>query len=184
MRSKIFITITLLSFTILIAACGGSQSDPGSNKTNTNANANNAQTANKAAETTGNAAPTLTPVYKAYCEALEKKDDAAIRKVLSAETLKSIEQQMKDDKLKSISEYFKDENITTKLCEVKNETIKGDEAVATIVAQPYPNGIEIVFVKEGGEWKLTTRSPILNMKTESEPTAANSTDAPATGDKK
>lgn len=172
MELKNILLIAVLSFSILAAACGGSQNAPNTNGSAQTSNVSNS-TANKTEAIEGNAAPTLTPVYKAYCEAMEKKDDAGLRKVLASETIKVHERDMKEMKVKTIAELLKDENVTTKLCEVRNEKINGDEAVATIISDPYPKGIEVIFVKENGEWKLTTRSPVLNMKTETEPSGSS-----------
>ena len=66
---------------------------------------------------------------------------------------------MKADKIKSLTDYLSDEKVTSELCEIYNERITGDRAVATIKTVSYPNSVDIVFVKENGEWKLTTDSP-------------------------
>ena len=54
--------------------------------------------------------------------------------------------------------------------------ITGDKAVAEIRADPYPNGIKIEFVKEGGEWKITNRSPSVGEKPKDNNPAGPSTD--------
>lgn len=51
-----------------------------------------------------------------------------------------------------------------KICEIRNEKITGDSAVAEIRADWCPNGVKIVFVKENGEWKITNGSPDLDRK--------------------
>lgn len=160
MKSRNFIFLTITAAAIFAVGCGGSA-------TNTANNANTAPVANANTapkDENANAAPTLTPVFKAYCEAMVRKDEAALRKIYSAETLKYIESEMKADKIPTLLKYLEDEQMTGKLCEVKNEKITGDKATAKIVADPYPNGIEIEFVKEGGEWKITNRSPSVGEK--------------------
>ena len=75
------------------------------------------------------------------------------------ETIKLFESQMKEDKIKTLVKFLETDEISGKICEVRNEQITGDTAVAEIRADPYPNGLKVVFVKENGEWKMTNKSP-------------------------
>ncbi|MFM9903392.1 MAG: nuclear transport factor 2 family protein [Pyrinomonadaceae bacterium] len=176
MRREIFVLFLTLLSSVFIAACGGTAT-VNSNNGNTNTavvNSNNPLAVKTPTpETTTNNAPTLTPVFKAYCAAMIKKDEAALRKIYSSDTIKDFEQQMKEDKIKSLTKFLEDDAVSDKLCEVRNEVVTGDSAVAEIRADSYPNGIKIVFVKENGEWKMTNRSPALDLKQ----TAANSNKA-------
>jgi len=163
MRRSILFSIVAAS--IFVTACGGPSAT--NNTANTgNANTSNGNTGDVLAvktptpEQTTNNAPTLTPVFKSFCDAVNKKDEAALRKIYSADALKSIEQQMKTNNIKTLTEYLEDDKYKT-TCEVRNEQINGDQAVAEIRGDTYPNGIKIIFVKENGEWKLTTRSPAI-----------------------
>ena len=160
--------IFLLVVAALAVACGG----PGvsnNSSTTTNGNTANANTDSVLAvktptpEQTTNNAPTLTPVFKAFCEAVNKKDDSGLRKVLSTDALKNIQQQMKMNNIKTLSEYFEDDKFKT-TCEARNEQINGDQAVAEIRGDTYPNGIKMIFVRENNEWKLTNKSPTQDMK--------------------
>ena len=171
--------VLFFAFTLFIAACGGGTTPPNANGGNSNAaggNSNNPlAVTTPTPETTTNNAPTFTPVFKAYCDAMVKKDEAALRKIYSSDTIKDFEEQMKADKIKSLMKFLEDDAVSGKLCEVRNEQIKGDEAVAEIRADSYPNGIKVVFVKEVGEWKLTNRSPAIDSvkQTATNPPAAN-----------
>jgi len=164
MRNAIFLSLLTAVAILAIACSGGGVSNNSS--TITNANTANVNTNNPLViptptpEQTTNNAPTLTPVFKAFCDAVNKKDDAGLRKVLSSDALTSIQQQMKQQNVKTLSAYFEDDKYKT-TCEVRNEQITGDQAVAEIRGDSYPNGIKMVFVKEGGEWKLTNRSPAI-----------------------
>ena len=158
-----YLIIFLISISIALAGCGSD--------TAVNTNTGNANTANTAKANTNspvavttptpdsvtNNAPTLTPVYKAYCAAVVKKDEAAIRKYFTADTLKSFEEGMKDENIKKLSEYV--DKVTNEVCEVSNERIKGDKAVAKVKTVSYPNGFEVLFVNEGGEWKMSNLDP-------------------------
>jgi hypothetical protein len=170
--------IILLS-SFALAGCGGAV-ETGTNNTtsvnknvpvnlsNTNAVNNNdsgplaVQTATPAPTT--NNAPTLTPVYKAYCAAMEKKDEAALRRIYSTDTIRDFEKKMKAMGIKSLIEYLEDDKASTGLCEVRNEKIEGDTATAEVKTTGYPNGLVAVFVKENGEWKLTNRRPEGSLK--------------------
>ena len=114
-------------------------------------------------EQTTNNAPTLSPVFVAYCTAMEKKDEAGIRKVYSKDTLADFEKQMKEEGAKSLVEFLSIDQVTTALCEVRNQVITGDTAVATVRTAGMPQGnVKVVFVKEGNDWKITNRSPDLD----------------------
>ena len=145
---------------------GGGTTQPNSNVINSNVasgNANNPlDVPTPTPEQTTNNAPTLSPVFKAYCDAWVKNDEEALRKAYSSDTIKYFEGQMKEDKVKSLMKFLEADRVSGKICEVRNEQIKGDTAVAEIRADSYPNGIKIVFVKENGEWKMTNKSPALD----------------------
>lgn len=160
--NKVYILVVLGS--VVLAGCGGS-SDVAVNNGAANINANNATGANTgtlAVQTptpaaTTNDAPTLGPVYKAYCAAMANKDEAAIRRIYSRETIAYFEKEMAADGEESLLAFLSDDQPSN--CEARNEEITGDTGVAEIRSKAYPNGLRVVFVKEGGEWKLTNKRP-------------------------
>lgn len=169
MRYKLLFFTTFLTFALLTIGCGG-----GNEPANKNQNAVNAPNTNTTTKTnsenplettktpeiaTTNNAPTLTPVVKAYCEAMIKKDNAALQKVHSKETLMGYEKDMKDAKKASLAEFLFDLDPIKDVnqCSARNEKIEGDKAVAEIRNENMPNGAKIEFVKENGEWKLTNK---------------------------
>jgi hypothetical protein len=160
---RAILVFSLVSISLFVIGCGSpapANNAPANNAAAPPANSNNVlQTTTPAPESTTNNAPTLTPVYKAYCAAVVKKDDAAIRKYYSADTLKSFEEQMKEDNIKSLSKFLEIDQVSNELCEVRNEQFSGDAAVAEIRTKGYPNGIKVVWIKENGEWKMTNRRP-------------------------
>src|SRR5436190_6449099 len=166
MRRNFFLFVLITALCAILAACGGGNAPANSANSNTtasNANSNDPTATTKPAkEPTTNNAPTLTPVFKAYCDAWVKNDEAALRKVYSSDTIKIFEQQMKEEKAKSLIKFLEDDKVSGTPCEVTNEVITGDSAVGNIISNKYPNGIKIVFVKENGEWKITNRSPSLD----------------------
>jgi len=164
MRFQILIFCTILIFSMFLAGCTGDQP-----KSNVEVNAN--QPANKPGnsnsdltttktptEATTNDAPTLKPVFKAYCDAMTKKDEAALRKVYSAATLKIFDADAKADK-QTLMQYLSADRVSNKLCEIRNERIEGDAGVAEVKTEGSPNGIKIKFIKENGDWKLTNEFP-------------------------
>src|SRR5688500_10741303 len=112
MRYKLIFFTIFLTFALLTIGCGGNEP---ANKNQNSGNAPNTNTTTKTnsenpLETTKtpeiattNNAPTLTPVVKAYCEALIKKDNAALQKVHSKETLMVYEKDMQDAKKTSLA---------------------------------------------------------------------------------
>ncbi len=193
MRFTVLIFCTILIFTIILAGCPGSSENNGNanqGKTqsptdNPNSGSNNGlTTTTPTPETTTNDAPTLKSVFKAYCEAMTKKDEAAIRKVYSQATLKSLEADMKAENEKSLVKYLEVDQVSNKLCEIRNEKIEGDVGVAEVKTEGAPNGFKIKFVKENGDWKLTNESPSLDaFKKSAENSNANSSKNPNKVDK-
>ncbi|MEO7539893.1 MAG: hypothetical protein ABIV21_07685 [Pyrinomonadaceae bacterium] len=163
MRSQIVLIFAAAVFAGVLSGCGG----PASNSTvdnvaNVRVDTNNPINEITKPEVVTNNGPTLTPVFKAYCQAWVKNDEAALRKVYSSGTLKEFEQQMKEEKAKSLMKFLEVDKVSGTPCEVSNETITGDKAMATIKTNKYPRGLQVEFVKENGEWKLTNRSPALS----------------------
>ena len=157
----------LLFLTIFLISCGTPENFNTAVNTNSAganaviANANNPLSTTKTPEAaTANDAPTLAPIVQNYYAALQKKDDAALRKIYSRETLKSLEADMRDENKRSLVEFITElEPVPDTPFTVRNEQIQGDTAVAEMRGGSYPNGIKIKFVRENGEWKLTNESP-------------------------
>lgn len=171
-----FLSLSIAFILLFLAACGGGETPdkpangytvnnaPVANSANTNADNPIATTTATPAQTTNNA-ETVKPVVLAYYEALKTKNDAALRKVYSKETLMSLEKDAADEGKKSLVEFITElEPVPAKPFEVRNETVQGDTAVAEIISPQYPNGIKVKFVKENGEWKLTNESPEFQKK--------------------
>ncbi len=170
----------LLSASALLAACGGTTDTPSNGSANNSTAGNSANgnsitvrgtdpTAVSTPEPTQiiNNASTIAPVYKAYCAALVKKDDAALRKVLAAATIADLEAQMKEDGTKNMWEVFETDPKPSDPCEARNETFlgNGNTAVVEVTAKwAPPQGAKLQFEKEGGEWKLTNKVPAFDKK--------------------
>lgn len=172
MRNKFFVFISILTLAFFLNACAGEVPTASNNASNTkpantNAVANNANNAVATVKTpepaTSNNAPTLAPVVAAYYEALKKNDDAALRKVLSAETLKTLEADMKAEKKTSLTAFITElEPAPAQPFEIRNEKIEGNRAIAEIKGGSYAVWTPFVFVNEGGAWKMTNESPDFN----------------------
>ncbi len=163
MQRNFFLFVLIAALSAIIAACDGTApANSGNGNVAANDSSNPLATTKTEKEPTTNNAPTLTPVFKAYCDAWVKNNEAALRKVYSSDTIKYFEGLMKADKEKSLMKFLEDDKVSGTPCEVTNEEIAGDNAVARIISNKYPNGIKIVFVKENGEWKMTNKSPALD----------------------
>ena len=176
MNLRFAIIISIFSMAVGAIGCGGNEANTSTSNSNiAKANSTNAPAHNPVAaitptpEQTANNAPTLTQVFKSYCEAMEKKNEAGIRKVYSKDTLEAFAEDMKEEGSKTLVEYLSTDQVTTALCEIRNEVITGDTAVAEVKTAGMPNGAKVVFVKEGSEWKLTNRSPSLDAVKETAP---------------
>lgn len=169
MRFKFTILTVTIIFSIFLTACPSSNTPTSNNTGNTNT-ANNQPTANsnspivpstpKPETATTNNAPTLAPIVQAYYDALKKKDDAAIKKVLSAELVKKLEAEMKEEGKTSLAAYIAElDKVPEKPVEVRNEKIEGDKGTAELKGGVNPNWTVYVFRKEGGTWRMTDESP-------------------------
>jgi len=172
MRFQITFFILILIFTIFLTGCPSAETPNANanNPANANSPKNNASeltTTKKVEAPTENNAPTITPVVMAYYDALKKKDDAGLRKVLVADFVKSLEADMKAENKKSLAAFVAEtEKIPEKAVEVRNEKIDGDKAVAEIKGGTYLNWTPFEFAKENGEWKFTGKSPDTKKVTE------------------
>lgn len=159
MRQKLISAAILVSAASFFTACGGGEQPTTNKPANANAPANksnsqsNLTTVAKTPESATNDAPTLGPVFKGLCDAIAKKDDAAVRKFYSAAALKELDSDMKEEGTKSIVAYLETDQISE--CQISNEKIEGDNASALVKTKGAPNGARMKFVKENGEWKLT-----------------------------
>lgn len=166
-RNSIYILLTAGS--LLAEGCGGGP-EPNSgngNKTavatsaaSNTARANNAvETTKKPVAETANTAPMVAPVIQAYYDALRKKDDAALREILSTAYLAKVNGDMKKDKKSGMAAYLAEyDTVPEKPVEVRNEKITGDKAVAEIKGGAYVNWTGVGFINEGGKWKITGES--------------------------
>src|SRR5688572_24837719 len=117
MRYKIAVVIAIAALSSLWTACGG----PAANTTNVNVARTDTNNPVVPPPPTNNA-PTLTPVFKAYCEAWVKNDEAGLRKVYSAATIKTFESQMKEEKAKSLIKFLEaTDKVSGTPCEVSDE---------------------------------------------------------------
>jgi hypothetical protein len=167
MRIKNLTLAAVFVSAMISAGCGGTEptNSNASNANSANTNVVKANSNNPLAVTTPtpeqvtNNAPTLTPVYKAYCAAVVKKDEAAARKFYTADTLQNLEEQMKDADIKTLIKFVEDDGISNEVCEVSNERISGDKAVGRVKTKGYPNGFDVLFVRENNEWKMSNKDP-------------------------
>ena len=166
MRFNISLLITILTTSAFFVGCAGTETTTNSgngkisnaNTGSTSANSNSAVGTTRAPETaTSNNAPTIAPVVQGYYAALQKKDDAAIRKFLSAAALKYWEAEMKSEKKTSLAAILEDaEYPVEEKRDVRNERIEGETATAEIKGASVPSWTPVKFVKENGEWKFAS----------------------------
>ena len=161
-----FTIITTAFILLTFTGCGNSSNTPvntinSTNNTvnnNGNNNGNASPTVKKPESETLNNAPTLAPVVQAYYDALKKKDDAAVKKTMSQDFIKSVEADRKAEKMASLTaELASNDIIPDKPMEVRNEKIEGNKGSAELRGGTYINWLKFNFVKEEDGWKLTNQ---------------------------
>ncbi len=166
---KVYTTVSVLALAAMISGCGSEVPIPNVNSgSNAAANTTNSAPTNVAAANTDgvrkpdaaktNDAPTLKPVVLAYYDALKKKDDVALRSILSADLIKSIEADMKEGNRKDMAGFLAEIEDLTGTIDVRNEEINGNKAFAEVKGGTYVNWSSLGFVNEGGKWKLSNES--------------------------
>ena len=169
MRFKPVLHSILLLSALALTGCGDSAPNTntasGANKSNSSAEGGLGSVPASGTDSTVNNADTVSPVLKAFCDAMTKKDETALRALYSAASLKDLDAKIKSSGTKNIVGYLEAEQISNKLCEVRNEKITGDTAIAELKTEGAPNGFKVKLVKEGGAWKLTNESPELEAVT-------------------
>ncbi len=168
MQFKISLTL-VIAVIVMMAGCGGTEVEVTTNVANANvANTNAAPPAGNAAldpikkpqASTTNEAPTLTPVVHGYYDGLKKKDAAGVRKVMAQEFIKSVETDMKDENKTDLVAFLTEfDKLPEGRMEVRNEQISGARGVAEIKGGTYTNWTPIVFLNEGGSWKISNEVP-------------------------
>ena len=108
-----------------------------------------------------NNAPTLGPVIRAYYDALKKKDDAAVSRVLSTRFLAILKKDMKDEGKKHIAAFLAEVDYRKDMqpIDVKDEVLVGDNGAALVKGSFYKSWTPIGFVKENGTWRLSGENP-------------------------
>ena len=130
MRGHLIALSAIISISAALSGCGGgttpANSTANANVANATTNSNNPlETNKKTPDPVTNNAPTLTPIFKAYCEAKIKNDEAGLRKIYSQATIKHFEEEMKKEKIKSLTAFLDIDKVTAKLCEITNERVTG-----------------------------------------------------------
>lgn len=147
--------ILFIGIALLASACSKAANTNNSNTTN-NANSSSTNTNSAASTSTPTAStnPSLSPTdtYKAYQEAMKKKDFEGVKKRMSKGSLAMITEKAKEDG-KTLEESFKAEAAKGGNDEeVTNEKITGD--TATVDLKNKGQSLTIPLVKEDGEWKI------------------------------
>jgi hypothetical protein len=95
-----------------------------------------------------------TAAFKSYVEATQKKDVEAIKKTLSAETLKMLDAEAKMNNQTLDEMLKKDDNAYAEMPETRNEKITGERATLEVKNRKTGEWDTIPFNREDGKWKL------------------------------
>lgn len=103
-------------------------------------------------------AATPTEAFKLFYEAMKNKDVAALKSLISKETLASMEAEAKT-KNKSLDDYLAEgsNSVPPSMPQLGEEKIDGDKATVQFKIDNAPNWSAFSFVKEDGGWKIKPR---------------------------
>lgn len=175
---KIYQITILLLLALTFAACSSTET---TNTATVNQPANNAKPTNESQPSTETAgtAGSPTEVLKSFAEATKKKDAATIKKLLSAGTMKMVEDSAKKQNISVDEMLTKVEDADkNKTPEIKNEKIEGDTATVEVKNDVTGEFDVMPFVKEDGSWKIALdvfmNKMLEKIKAESEKTTEKS----------
>jgi uncharacterized membrane protein YvbJ len=106
----------------------------------------------------GKKSSTPTEAMKNFYEAVKKKDAAAVKAMLSKESLKMLEEDAKK-KNKSVDDELQLDQMGSmfgdKVPEMRNEKIEGDKGSVEFKVEKSERWETATFVKEDGDWKAS-----------------------------
>lgn len=144
--------ILFVSIALLASACNKAANTNNANSANSSSTNTNSTSSTSTPTTSTSPALSPTATYKAYQEAMKKKDFEGVKKRMSKGSLAMITEKAKEDG-KTLEESFKEEAAKGGNDEeVTNEKITGD--TATIDVKGKDASLTIPLVKEDGEWKI------------------------------
>lgn len=174
MRFQNLSFVTILTLSTLLIGCTKTvaptnvKSANNTKTANANAaidNADNPLATTKTPETAvSNNALALAPIVQNFYEALNKKDEAGVKKYLSQSALKYWENEAKAEKKTWLAYLVEAEEPTGEKREVRNEKIEGETAVAEIKGGSLGVWTPIKFVRENGEWKFASPEDSLSLQ--------------------
>ena len=102
------------------------------------------------------AAATPTEAFKSFYEAAKNKDVAALKQLMSKDTISEMEREAQGDN-KSLDQFLADESqkgLPQTAPQTGEEKIEGDKATLQFKSEKAPNWSTAAFVKEDGAWKI------------------------------
>lgn len=177
---RFFLLLTIFILTFAFIGCSETPEPNASNSKPTNAttattNSNSPTATTKRSETaTTNAAPTIAPTVNGFYEALQKKDEAGVKKYLSATALKYWEDEAKLEKKTWLAYLAEMEDPINEKREARNEKIEGNTAVAEIKGGNLGVWTKIKFIQENGEWKFASPAESIKLEDISKPSSNSS----------
>jgi len=118
--------------------------------------ANSLSTTKTPEATLNNSGETLVRVIDGYYAALQKKDEAGVKRFLSADAISYWQAEAKTEKASILKLITDIEAPLDEKREVRNEKIENTFAVAELKGGSYGVWTKVKFVKENGEWKFAS----------------------------
>lgn len=172
MRFQNFLFVTILIFSIALVGCTPTETPKNINSAKTpNANVAIINKDDNPLATTmtpegaiENNAPTIAPMVQKFYEALNKKDEAGVKKYLTPATVKYWENEGKSEKKTWLAALYEAESPTDEKREVRNERIEGETAFAQMKGGSLGVWTPIKFVRQNGEWKFSSPEDSLSLQ--------------------
>lgn len=153
MKRKLYLLLTV-AVAAFNFACGGAATE--TTKTNAPGNSNNAPATQPQTKTATIKTSTPTEANESLFNAIKNKDKAAVKQLLSKDSMEIIDAAAKEKKMTVDElldkEFFVNVTLPAKL-EQRNEKITGDKATVEMMTDKNEWDTSN-FVKEGGAWKV------------------------------
>lgn len=159
MKSRIAaIAATLLAAVALLSGCKSAPNANGANSANNNSGTSNASPKPSPSATVVSAS-TPTDAFRAYYEAIKRKDTDAVKSLFSKATVAMMEDQAKRtnkslDAIMTEGLEAANKEIPATVPETRNEKIDGDSATLEVRDEKGDKWETLHMVKEDGSWKL------------------------------
>jgi len=148
---KLIFLSTLITVTIMAAACGSGETTPGGGNSNSPQENSAASTPMDSATVIGSP----TEAIRIFIEGVRAKDEKAMRSALSKASVAAFDKRAEEGKVSFFDAVVgEDLEEMSKMPEMRNEKIDGEKATLEVKDPNNDKWDPVPFVKEDGSWKI------------------------------